>query len=249
MIDTIAFDADDTLWHNESLFTLSQARFIELIAPFHERTDVEQRLFETEVRNLRHFGYGVKGFTLSMIETALELTEGRIDGAAIGLMIDLAKAMLAAPVELLPHVTDTVKYLSEQGFRLLVITKGDLFDQESKVARSGLAERFSTVEVVSEKNPESYTRLCQRNGIDPGKLLMVGNSLKSDILPVLTIGGYAAHIPYHTTWAHEQVIGDLPVGPRFVQLGELSEVLGHLDTWQHGISNNALPTGTDRREN
>ena len=232
MIDTIAFDADDTLWHNESLFTLTQERFAEMLVPYHDKAWVEQKLFETEVRNLSHYGYGVKGFTLAMIETAIELTEGRIDGASIGMMLDLAKGMLAAPVELLPHVTATVAALADQGFRLMVVTKGDLFDQESKVARSGLAERFHHVEVVSEKNPETYARLCRRQDIDPARLLMVGNSLKSDVLPVLAIGGYAAHVPYHTTWAHEQVSGDLPTGDRFAQLDQLDQLLGRLDGWQ-----------------
>jgi putative hydrolase of the HAD superfamily len=231
MIDTIAFDADDTLWHNETLFTLTQTRFAELLAPYHDRQGIGQKLFETEVRNLGHFGYGVKGFTLSMIETAIELTEGRIDGATIGMLIGLAKEMLSAPVELLPGVAETVDTLADQGYRLMVITKGDLFDQESKVARSGLAERFQHVEVVSEKDPATYRRICQRHDLTPERLLMVGNSLKSDILPVLTIGGFAAHVPYHTTWAHEQVAGGAPASDRFVELPGIQGLCAILGQW------------------
>jgi putative hydrolase of the HAD superfamily len=232
MIDTIAFDADDTLWHNETLFSFTQARFADLLAPYRDRADIEQSLYETEIRNLGHFGYGVKGFTLSMIETAIELTDGRIDGATINRLIGLAKEMLSAPVELLPGVADTVAALADQGHHLMVITKGDLFDQESKVARSGLADLFAHVEVVSEKDPDTYRRLCQRRRLAPERLLMVGNSMKSDILPVLTIGGFAAYVPYHTTWAHERVEGGAPPSPRFVELTGVGDLPAQITAWR-----------------
>jgi putative hydrolase of the HAD superfamily len=232
MIDTIAFDADDTLWHNETLFTLTQGHFADLLAPYHDRPWIEQKLYETEVRNLGHFGYGVKGFALSMIETAVELTEGRIDGATIGRLIALAKEMLAAPVEVLPHVAETIAALADRGFRLMVVTKGDLFDQEAKVARSGLADCFHHVEVVSQKDDATYRRLCRRQAIEPTRLVMAGNSMKSDILPILAIGGFAAYVPYHTTWAHEAVEGENPAGPRFAELAHVGELVPQVEAWQ-----------------
>jgi putative hydrolase of the HAD superfamily len=199
---TIGFDADDTLWHNESLFAGTQEKYRELLAPYHSAEWIDRKLYETETRNLAHFGYGIKGFALSMVETAIELTEGRITGSEIQQILDLAKAMLQAPVELLPGVADVIPTLAEM-HSLLLITKGDLFDQESKIARSGLAEHFAKVEIVREKEPAVYAAILARYHIDPAHFLMVGNSVRSDILPVLAIGGRAAHIPYAITWQHE----------------------------------------------
>jgi putative hydrolase of the HAD superfamily len=202
-LDAVAFDGDDTLWHNESIFSMTQDRFRALLAEYVDPSELDARLLATERENVAVYGYGVKGFTLSMIETAIEVTNGRVPADTIYRILSFAKDQLAHPVELLPGVSDTVDALAGR-YRLLLITKGDLFDQESKIARSGLAERFDAIEVVAEKDPPVYTRVLQRNGIDPNRFLMVGNSVRSDVLPVLEIGGQAAHVPYHLTWELEQ---------------------------------------------
>ncbi|PWC53406.1 HAD family hydrolase [Azospirillum sp. TSO22-1] len=202
MIDTIAFDGDDTLWHNESLFSMTQDRFRSLLAHAADPAEIDTRLLDAERRNLGVYGYGIKGFVLSMIETAIEVTDGRVAAADIRTLIDFGKAMLQHPVDLLDGVAEVVEALSGR-YRLLLITKGDLFDQESKIARSGLAERFAAVEIVSEKDPATYRRVLERHGVDPARFVMVGNSVRSDVLPVLEVGGHAVHVPYHLTWAHE----------------------------------------------
>lgn len=203
-IATVAFDGDDTLWHNETIFSMTQEKFCQLVLRHVPDADIEGHLRETEIRNLKMFGYGVKGFTLAMIETAIEVSRGRITAAEIQQMIDFGKAMLDHPVELLDSVAPTVAALRER-FRLMLITKGDLFDQESKIARSGLAGLFERIEIVSEKDEATYRQILARHGVAPAEFLMVGNSLRSDILPVLRIGGMAVHIPYHVTWAHEMI--------------------------------------------
>jgi putative hydrolase of the HAD superfamily len=203
-LDLIALDADDTLWHNESMFSLTQAKFLDLLSGYHSPELIERRLYETELRNLHTFGYGIKGFTLSMIETALELTDRQVSGAIIQEILDLSKAMVHAPVELLDHVGEVVPWLAER-YPLMLLTKGDLFDQESKLARSGLAEYFRHVEIVSDKTATSYRALFARYQIDSARFLMVGNSLRSDVVPVVALGGRAVYIPYHLTWAHETV--------------------------------------------
>lgn len=220
MIRVIAFDADDTLWHNEIHFRSTEAAFRDLLRPYHDQAWIDARLFETEMRNLRRYGYGIKAFMLSMIETALELTEGRITGAEIQRILDLGQDMLAQPVELLPHAAECLKALGGR-HRLWLITKGDLLDQESKLARSGLGDHFEEVAVVSEKDEATYRDLLARRGVAPGAFLMVGNSVKSDILPVLALGAHAVHIPYETTWVHEHVEGALPDFPELPHLGLL----------------------------
>ena len=205
MLDIIAFDADDTLWHNEPLYIDIQTRFKELLSAYHSPEWVNQKLFDTEMRNLKHFGYGIKGFTLSMIETAVELSDGRISGSEIQKIIDFAREMLGTHLELMDHVEETLEELS-QSYPLMVITKGDLLDQEAKIANSGLAKYIPTIEVVSHKTQESYTAILSRHKIEPKRFLMIGNSLKSDILPVLELGGRAVYIPYALTWAHENNI-------------------------------------------
>lgn len=202
--ELIAFDADDTLWHNESLYNMTQDRFKDLLAPYHDGQIIDRELYETEMRNLARYGYGIKSFTLSMIETAIELTDGRVGGAEIRQIIDFAHEMLAAPVRLIDGIEDVLTALGAD-YRLMVITKGDLFDQETKLARSGLADHFDLVEIVSNKRPATYAELLARHGIAAERFLMVGNSLPSDILPVLEIGGHGVHIPYHITWDHEVV--------------------------------------------
>ncbi len=201
-IETIAFDGDDTLWHNETLFSMTQERFRALLADHVGGDELDARLLATERENVAVYGYGVKGFTLSMIETAIEVTNGRVDGDTIYRILAFAKDQLNHPVELLSGVPETLAALATQ-YRLLLITKGDLFDQESKIARSGLAEVFDGIEVVAEKEPPTYQRIVRRYGIEPATLLMVGNSVKSDVLPVLAIGGQAALVEYHLTWELE----------------------------------------------
>jgi putative hydrolase of the HAD superfamily len=220
---TIGFDADDTLWHNETIFENVHLRYRALLGRFHDAATVNQRLFATEMRNLERYGYGVKGFMLSAIETAIELSDGQISAEEIRLIIALGQDMLAHPVELLDGVLDVVGPLAH-AHRLLLITKGDLRDQERKLSLSGLAGHFGAVEIVSEKDAPTYDRILRRHGISPQRFLMVGNSLKSDILPVLELGGVAAHVPYHLTWAAERVDRIPSAEGRFFQLSSLRDL-------------------------
>ncbi|MDP9196436.1 MAG: HAD family hydrolase [Pseudomonadota bacterium] len=205
MIKTLAFDADDTLWHNHPVFSLTQKQFCDLLVPYMDSIEgLGKRLEDMEIRNLKRFGYGIKGFTLSMIETAVEATEGRISSADIRTLLDYGKAMLDHPVELLDGVRETLERIAGD-YPLMIITKGDLFDQEGKIARSGLADMFPRIEIVSEKDMATYQKIMQRHSVDGPGFMMVGNSVRSDILPVLKAGGRAVHIPYITDWVHERV--------------------------------------------
>lgn len=198
----IAFDADDTLWHNESIFERGHERFRALLAEYHDQATVDRTLFATEMRNLELFGYGIKSYTLSAIETAIELSGGRIGAEEIRSLIHQCREMLAHPVELLDGAADVLPELART-HELLLITKGDLRDQQRKIAKSGLAAHFRAVEVVAEKDVAAYEVIFRRHGIAPAEVLMVGNSIKSDILPVLALGGAGVHVPYHLLWAHE----------------------------------------------
>jgi len=219
----IGFDADDTLWHNEIIFERVHERYRALLARYHDATTVDRTLLATEKRNLELYGYGVKGFTLCAIETAIALTQGKIGASEIDGILVLGREMLAHPVELLEGVADVVSELAKK-HTLLLITKGDLRDQERKLAKSGLAGRFHLVEIVSEKDRSTYETIFRRHAIAPDRFLMVGNSLKSDILPVLALGGAGAHVPYHLTWAHERV-EELPTADgRFFQLKTMREL-------------------------
>jgi len=200
--EVIAFDADDTLWHNERIYANAQAKFKKLLAHYHSPEWIDEHLYQTEVRNLEHFGYGIKAFALSMIETAVELTDGQVAGDDIRAIIDMTKEMLSVDIELLEHVSETLTSLMDS-YTLMLLTKGDLRDQEMKIARSGLAQHFRHIEIVSEKSRESYEMVLRRYGIEPEQFLMVGNSLRSDILPVLELGSSAVYVPHHLTWAHE----------------------------------------------
>ena len=200
--DVIAFDADDTLWENERLYVSAQTKLAELLAHYHPPDWVNERLYQTEMRNLEHFGYGIKAFALSMIETAIELTEGRIAGADLQTLVDLAREMLGAKVNLLDNVAETLSTLKAK-YTLMVLTKGDLFEQENKIARSGLRDCFHHIEIVSKKTIPVYKALLERHSIQPERFLMVGNSLRSDILPLLELGAYAVYIPHELTWQHE----------------------------------------------
>ena len=223
MFDVIALDADDTLWHNEPLFQATQERFRQLLAHYHDASWIDARLYEAEKRNLGHFGYGIKGFVLSMVETAIELSEGRVAGSEIAEILSWGRAMTGAPVELLDGVRETVEILAPR-HRLLLLTKGDLFDQESKLARSGLGEHFSAVEIVSEKDSRTYEAVMARHRVAPDRFLMVGNSLRSDVLPVLDAGAAAVHIPYAVTWAHETVTEEALAGRSFARLARFAEL-------------------------
>jgi putative hydrolase of the HAD superfamily len=229
-ITVVGLDGDDTLWHNETRFQLTQAELRELLRRHVPDADVERHLAETEMKNLGIYGYGVKAFTLSMIETAIELTQGKIPAGDLEVILGWGKRMLMEPTELLPGVEEALRELSLR-YELLLITKGDLFDQESKLARSGLAELFLGVEILSEKNVESYRGVLKRRGIKADEFVMAGNSLRSDVLPVLQLGARAVHIPYHVTWHHEEVPEEsLPRQGwvRIESIAELRRVLAQL---------------------
>ncbi|TMC87843.1 MAG: HAD family hydrolase [Chloroflexi bacterium] len=203
-IKILAFDGDDTLWHNETHFQLTQGEFRDLVKRHVPDADVDARLFATEMANLSLYGYGIKSFTLSMLETAITVTDGRIPAGDLEVILGWGKRMLREPTELLEGVRETLNELAGR-YSLLLITKGDLFDQEGKLARSGLAELFSGVEILSDKHVESYRRVLHQRGIAADEFVMVGNSLRSDVVPVVEMGGLAVHIPYHLTWHHEHV--------------------------------------------
>lgn len=223
-IQIIAFDADDTLWLNEPIFTHTEEQFKNLLRSYIDIVGLDQKLYETESKNLRIFGYGVKGFTLSMIETAVELTNGKISGKDIQHIIELGKAMLDHPIELLDGVEETVKALSGQ-YTLMIITKGELFHQESKIARSGLAAYFQHIEILSEKSKATYQKLLDQYQFNPETFLMVGNSLKSDIIPICECQAHAIHIPFHTTWVHEVVEDHRLNGYEYQEIDNLRQLI------------------------
>ena len=222
-IKTIAFDADDTLWINEPIYVNTQQKCKSIIQSFVDPEVLDEKLYQTEMKNLRLFGYGIKGFILSMVETAIELSKGKISGEEIQHIIDLGKDMIEHPVQVLPNVRESLEQLQE-GFELMIITKGDLFDQESKIARSGLADYFCNVEIVSEKNEVTYKSVLSKYRININEFIMIGNSLKSDVLPIFNIGGKAIHIPFHTTWQHETVEAHHFSGISYHELPDISLV-------------------------
>jgi putative hydrolase of the HAD superfamily len=226
-VSVVGFDADDTLWHSESHFAVTEERFRALLQPWLPGDVVAERLLHRERTNLEIFGYGAKGFTLSMIETALEVSDGDLPAAAIQQLIDWGKALMSHPVELLDRVPETLDTLAGR-YRLVLITKGDLFHQESKVAESGLSPLFERIEIVTEKSPDTYRRVLGRCGAHAGEFVMVGNSLRSDVLPVVEIGGRAVHVPYGITWAHEAVepgTNDCDRWSQIPHIGDLPELL------------------------
>lgn len=227
----IAFDADDTLWHNETIFARAHEQYRELLSHYHDQATVDRTLYATEIRNLELYGYGVKGYTLSAIETAIELTEGQISGEEIRTLLQRGREMINHPVDLLDHVASTLELLAAQ-FELWVITKGDLLHQQSKLSQSGLIDHFGAVEIVSEKNETVYREILRRHDCAPTEFLMVGNSMKSDILPVLALGASAAHVPFHITWEHERTEEQPDAPDRFFALehvGELLHLLNRID--------------------
>jgi putative hydrolase of the HAD superfamily len=226
-ITTIGFDADDTLWVNETYFRDAEAAFAELLEPYETKNTIDQELFKMEMRNLELYGYGIKGFMLSMIESALELSNGRVPQETIGRILTLGKQMISHELELLDGVQEVLEALSDK-YRLLVLTKGDLLDQERKLEKSGLIDYFHHVEVLSDKKEINYSRLLEHLEIQVGEFLMVGNSLKSDVLPILNIGARAVHVPFHTTWAHEEVHPDQHEN-RHLTVSSLRELLRYLN--------------------
>ena len=222
-VRVLGFDGDDTLWDSETRFHVTQADFRALIARHVAGADIDARLDRVEMENLATYGYGVKSFTLSMLETAIEMTEGRIPAADLDVILGWGKGMLTQPIDLLEGVEETLRALGSR-HELLVITKGDLFDQENKLARSGLVELFDGVEIVSEKDVETYRRVFSRRGISPAEFVMVGNSLRSDVLPVVELGARAVHIPYKVTWRHEHVHDDLLPKQGWRMIGSIREL-------------------------
>lgn len=222
VIDTIGFDADDTLWQNEQFFRLTQDRFADLLSAYTDPDHLHARLLEAERRNLGHYGFGIKGFVLSMIETAIEVTGGQVPGSVIGELIAAGQDMLGHPIELLPHAGEVVREMAA-AHRVLLITKGDLLDQERKLAQSGLGDLFDGVEIVSDKTPAVYAEIFAADGRRPEHALMVGNSLKSDVIPAIEAGAFGVYVPHALTWALEHVTAPL-THARFRQIADLGEL-------------------------
>ncbi len=225
-LTTIAFDADDTLWHNERFFQLTQAHFAQLLADHAERDHLMERLLAAEKRNIQHYGYGIKGFVLSMIETAIEVTEDRVPASVIRQLIDAGQEMLAHPIELLPHAREAVEGVAKT-HRVILITKGDLIDQERKLAQSGLGELFDGVEIVSEKTAETYRSIFEQHGDGPSSAMMVGNSMRSDVVAPIAAGCWGVHVPHGLVWEveHAETPSDHPRFRELSDLGELSELV------------------------
>jgi putative hydrolase of the HAD superfamily len=221
-VTVIGFDADDTLWQNEQYYKLTENHFRSLLADYAEGDHVSERLLEAEKRNLAHYGFGIKGFTLSMIETALDITEGRAPSSVVSEILAIGRDLLSHPVECLPHARDALEALAGQYF-LVLITKGDLFDQERKLAQSGLGDYFDAVEIVSDKTATTYRRIFGKHGEGPERSMMIGNSLKSDIVPAIAAGAWGVFVPHELTWVLEHV--EKPVeAPRFREIPDLGHV-------------------------
>ena len=223
-IKVIAFDADDTLWVNETYFREAEKQFAQLLSSYETENKIDQELFKVEIQNLDLYGYGIKGFMLSMVECALELSNYTLSPKIIEEILQIGKDMLEKPIELLNGVEEVLKALKGK-YRLIVATKGDLLDQERKLEKSGLLQYFHHIEVMSDKKSEDYVKLVKHLDIEPKEFLMIGNSLKSDVLPVLEIGAEAIHVPFHTTWAHEEVSKQDAADSSFKTKENLSETL------------------------
>ena len=228
-LTTIGFDADDTLWQHEQFYRLTEERFADLLRDYADAEHLSARLLEAEKRNLGHYGFGVKGFTLSMIETAIDVTECRVPASVIREILAAGREMLSHPIELLPHAREALEALA-QDFRIVLITKGDLFDQERKLAQSGLGDLFDAVEIVSDKTAATYARVFQAHGDGGAHGMMVGNALKSDILPALAAGAWGVYVPHDLTWVveHTEAPTDAPRFRRIAHLGELEALVRSL---------------------
>jgi putative hydrolase of the HAD superfamily len=222
----VAFDADDTLWHNEDQFQQIHREFEQILAPWAPAATVDAHLLEVETRNLRRYGYGAKSFMLSMTETALELSDSAVPATAIRRILEMGHEILDRPIDLLDGVPDALDALDHH--RLMLITKGDLYAQHARIAESGLADRFWRIDVVPRKDPATYAELLDRHGVAVGDFVMVGNSLASDVLPVIELGARAVHVPYHVTWAHEHVEDHDADVPTIESLRELPDLI---ETW------------------
>lgn len=221
-IRVVSFDADDTLWHNEQYFLDAQEKFWHLMEDFLPAHSSAQELMKTELQNIQLYGYGIKAFILSMIEASIKISDGRINSRGIETIISFGKDMLDKPVEVIDGVQSVLEQL-HGSYRLVVTTKGDLLDQERKLQKSGLADYFHHIEIVSDKTEQEYRKLIRHLDIESEEFLMIGNSLRSDILPVLNIGGYGVHVPYHTTWAHEQIDHEIE-HQKFRELASISQL-------------------------
>jgi putative hydrolase of the HAD superfamily len=219
----IGFDADDTLWVNEPYFQQTQRQFCELLSSYHPKDYISKELYKTEIRNLDLYGFGTKSFMLSMIETALKLSDYSISNTVIEKIIRLGKEQLRKPVTLLEGIEETLEKVKKNGYQLIVVTKGDLLDQERKLYKSNISQYFHHIEIMSDKKEANYSKLLNHLNIAPEDFLMIGNSMKSDIIPVINIGGYGVYIPYHITWAHEEVE---PVGiqSNYWQINHIGEL-------------------------
>ena len=227
-IKVIGFDADDTLWVNETYFREAEEAFCRLLSDYETPNKIDQELFKMEMRNLPIYGYGVKAFVLSMVQSALELSNYNVPHKTIETILDIGKDMLEKPVELLDGVEEVLKVLSKK-YRLILATKGDLLDQERKLEKSGLTSYFHHIEVLSDKQEVNYSKLLNHLDIKPSEFLMIGNSLKSDVLPLVNINAHAIHIPFHTTWAHEQVTEKDTNGKTYKTISSLRDVIKLLD--------------------
>jgi len=226
-IKVVGFDADDTLWVNETYFRNAEIEFAELLSKFETINTIDQELFKLELKNLPLYGYGIKGFMLSMVEMALQLSNYNVSNETIEAILNIGKNMLNKPVELLEGVEQTLKALSKN-YRLILVTKGDLLDQERKLEKSGLIKYFHHIEVLSDKQEANYSRLLNHLDIKPSEFLMIGNSLKSDILPIINIKSKAIHVPFHTTWLHEQVSEEETNNKEYKTIGSLLDLKGIL---------------------
>lgn len=227
-IKVIGFDADDTLWVNETYFRDAEHEFAKLLQHYETPNRIEQELFKMEIKNLPTYGYGVKGFVLSMVEMALELSNNNVSNTTISKILELGKEMLNKPVELLDGVEEVLQKLSKK-YKLIVATKGDLLDQERKLEKSGLLDYFHHIEVLSDKKEANYSKLLNHLDIKPSEFLMIGNSLKSDILPLINIKANAVHVPFHTSWAHEEIEVNETINKDYKTIGNLLELLPLLD--------------------
>ena len=223
-IKVIAFDADDTLWVNETYFREAEHQFAKLLANYETENKIDQELFKKEIENLHYYGYGIKGFVLSMVECALEISNYQISQKKIEQIVNIGKEMLEKPIELLPDIKQVLESL-QNNYKLIVATKGDLLDQERKLEKSGLLKYFHHIEVMSDKQPKDYLKLIQHLDIHPNELLMIGNSLKSDVLPLIEVGSSAIHIPFHTTWVHEEVTEEEKSTTNYKTVLNIKEVL------------------------